>query len=78
MAKFLKLWWKKVIKAINPWVSSENIAKGVNWGVQVGQHFKEINLGIICITPENINAPWLTFEAEALSKFIDTSRVQYY
>jgi len=37
--------------------------------------FEEAGFGIICLTPENLNAPWVLFEAGALSKSLDGSRV---
>jgi hypothetical protein len=31
--------------------------------------------GLLCVTAENVNAPWLLFEAGALSKYVNDSRV---
>lgn len=33
------------------------------------------NYGIICVTADNVAAPWLNFEAGALSKLFEKSRV---
>ena len=41
-------------------------------------HLEEAQFGLICLTPENLEAPWLLFEAGALSKSMDNSRVVPY
>ena len=33
------------------------------------------SFGIVCITSENVNSPWVLFEAGALAKSLDTSKV---
>src|SRR5205823_4210816 len=35
----------------------------------------QTHFGILCLTPENLKAPWLLFEAGALSKAVDHSAV---
>ncbi|WP_161594630.1 hypothetical protein [Marimonas lutisalis] len=35
----------------------------------------ETNVGIICLTQENFSKPWILFEAGALSKDLDRSKV---
>jgi hypothetical protein len=36
--------------------------------VEVGTELNDNNFGIICLTPENLTAPWILFEAGAISK----------
>jgi hypothetical protein len=64
-----------VIQSIEPYVSSEDIEKGARWGSEISKELEESDFGILCITPSNTGAPWLNFEAGALSKSIDRSRV---
>lgn len=49
--------------------------KGSRWFAQLSDELEQINFGIICVTPDNLNAPWLLFEAGALSKSVGHSRV---
>lgn len=71
----LRDWLPAVIQSIDPYVSSEDIEKGARWGSEVSKELETSDFGILCITPTNTGAPWLNFEAGALSKSIDRSRV---
>ena len=75
VAVALRGWLPKVIQAIDPWMSSEDIAKGARWGSDIATQLSEADAGIICLTRENMNAPWILFEAGALSKYVDASLV---
>lgn len=68
-------WLPSVIQAIVPYVSSEDIDKGARWSTDIAKELEDSTFGILCVTRENINAPWLTFEAGALSKTMDKSFV---
>jgi hypothetical protein len=63
------------MQTVQPYVSSEDIYKGARWSVEVSRELKVANYGILCVTASNINAPWLNFEAGALSKSFDEGRV---
>jgi hypothetical protein len=71
----LREWIPMIIQVVKPYVSSEDIYKGERWTNDVSEELQSSSFGIICLTPENINAPWVHFEAGALSKSIDSSRV---
>jgi hypothetical protein len=64
-----------VLQAIEPWVSSEDIDPGLRWSSDVARQLDETDFGILCVTRSNVEAPWLDFEAGALSKSVDKSRV---
>ena len=75
VALVLREWLPSVIQAVEPYVSSEDIDKGARWTTDISKELEASQYGILCVTPENIEAPWLNFEAGALSKTIDKSRV---
>lgn len=57
-----------MISFFEPWVSAEDIHRGARWVKDIGQELEGTNVGIVCLTPENLTAPWINFEAGALSK----------
>lgn len=75
VALALRDWLPSVIQAVEPFVSSEDIERGARWFTDIGSELETVNFGILCITPQNLNAPWVLFEAGALSKSMDQSRV---
>jgi hypothetical protein len=75
VALVFREWLPSVIQAMEPYVSSEDIDKGARWSTDIAKELEASCYGILCVTPQNIDAPWLNFEAGALSKTIDKSRV---
>ncbi|MFI7462808.1 hypothetical protein [Nonomuraea sp. NPDC049646] len=75
VAEALREWLPAVIQAVVPYVSSEDIDKGARWSADISKELSESNYGILCVTRENLLAPWLNFEAGALSKSFDKSNV---
>jgi hypothetical protein len=73
VATVLHDWLPYIIQVIKPFMSSGDILKGERWGDVLAKELEDTQFGIICLTPSNIKAPWLSFEAGALSKSIDRS-----
>lgn len=59
-------------------MSASDIDKGSRWSTDIGAHLEKAQYGLICLTQDNLEAPWLLFEAGALSKSIENSRVVPY
>jgi hypothetical protein len=75
VALALREWLPLVLQSVDPYVSSEDIEKGARWSADIGHQLDETAFGILCVTADNAGAPWLNFEAGALSRSVDTSRV---
>lgn len=75
VAIVLRDWLPSVIQSLEPFVSSEEIDKGSRWSTEIAQELEDCSFGILCITEENLEEPWLMFEAGALSKKISNSYV---
>lgn len=75
VASAFREWLPSVIQAVVPYVSSQDIDKGTRWSTDIAKELAESSYGIICVTKENLSAPWVHFEAGALSKSIDKSNV---
>ncbi|HEX8104092.1 MAG TPA: TIR domain-containing protein [Solirubrobacteraceae bacterium] len=60
---------------VDPFVSSEDIYAGSRWQTEIARRLDESSFGIVCVTRANQSSTWLNFEAGALAKSVDTSRV---
>ena len=78
VAEALREWLPNVIQSVAPFMSASDIEKGSRWSNEIAEHLDKAEFGLICLTPENLTTPWLLFEAGALSKSIETSRVVPY
>ncbi len=56
----------EIIKGVQPILSTE-FQKGKEWSKQLRQDLGEARTGIVFLTPENVDAPWIHFEAGALA-----------
>ena len=70
-AEAIKQWLPLVVPTASPWMSATDIDKGTRWREEVSAALDSMKAGIICLTPENLTAEWLLFEAGALSKTRD-------
>lgn len=68
-------WLPSVIQTITPYVSSEDIDKGVRWSTDIAKELSDSTFGILCVTKDNLNSSWLSFEAGALSKTMEKTHV---
>ena len=74
VAKLLSEWLKCVLQACKPWISSD-MDRGVFWFNAVNEALTDTSTGIVCLTAENLNAPWILFETGSLSNGISDKRV---
>src|SRR5690348_15249061 len=75
IAEIFRQWLPSVIQLVRPYYSPDDIAKGTRWSSEIAKELDESKVGIICLTKDNLTSPWIMFEAGALSKNIDKSKV---
>ena len=75
LAKVLHEWLPDVLPFVDPWMSSEDIAKGRRWATDIGESLEDSSFCIVCVTPGVEQQPWVNFEAGAVSKIVERSRV---
>jgi hypothetical protein len=67
-ASALETWLKSALgDDVTPKVS-HNIEKGTSWFEQLRDFLDESGAGLLCLTPEALRSPWVSFEAGALSR----------
>jgi hypothetical protein len=79
VADFLRGWISKIVQSARPWMSETDIEKGSRGLDEIAKALADIKVGITCLTPENLQRPWIFFEAGALSNTIgDRTRLCTY
>jgi hypothetical protein len=67
LARELQVWIPDVIQAVDAWMSEVDIMAGANWNQELENALRASKFAIICLTKENVNAPWIHFEAGFLN-----------
>jgi hypothetical protein len=70
-AEALREWLGTMLQNARPWMSETDIEKGSRGLDEIARALEGMKVGIICLTPENLNADWILYEAGALSKTLD-------
>jgi lambda repressor-like predicted transcriptional regulator len=75
VAEMLSEWIRCVLQASQPWISTQHIDKGAIWFSEISDQLRDTAAGIVCLTQENKNKPWILFETGALAKGLSANRV---
>ena len=75
LAEAVRQWLPGVLQFVKPYFTPSDIEKGTRWGSDIMTELSSSDIGIICLTKENLNKPWILFESGALSKNFQKSRV---
>lgn len=76
LAGILKEWLPTVLPYARPWLSSEDIRKGKPWDPALTKQLAVTSYSIVWVTMrEAAKAPWVNFEAGAVSKYIEHTHV---
>lgn len=61
-------WLPEVIQSVHPYFTPDDVAKGQRWATDIAENLHSSQFGLFCLTADNLTAPWLLFEAGAVSK----------
>lgn len=75
VAILLKEWLPKVLQKLPCFLSSHDIEAGAAWIKVLFEQLEQSNVGVICLTRSTLAKPWILFEAGALAKKIEASRL---
>lgn len=75
IAQALREWLPTIIQSLEPFMSAQDISAGERGLNVLAGELQYCSFGILCLTQDNKERPWINFEAGALSKVIDTSKV---
>lgn len=74
-AEILRDWIKCTLQASEPWISSKDIDKGTLWFNEISDQLADTSVGIVCLTADNKDKPWILFESGALAKGLSINKV---
>ena len=78
VASALSDWLPLIFQSVKPWMSRYDILVGSRWHTELSKALDDTEFGIICLTKENIDSPWVLFESGALSKSLAHGRIVPY
>lgn len=75
VASLLRDWLPYVLQGAKLFVSTHDINKGTKWTAALWDVLSTYDCAIVVVTKENLNAPWILFEAGALSKTLSSRTI---
>jgi len=75
LGEVLRDWLPSALQFVRPYFSSNDIEKGTRWEGMLTGELSESSVGLFVMTKENRGSKWLHFEAGAIAKIMDRSRV---
>ncbi len=73
VAQALRDWIPDVVQAAEPWFSHDDIEAGTRWSSAIMTQLQESGFGVIVLTPDSLERPWIHFEAGACAMGVEGS-----
>lgn len=74
-AEALRDWLPAVLQMVTPYFTPTDVEKGARWSTDIAKELESSQVGIICLTRDNLHSDWVLFEAGALAKSLDKAHV---
>lgn len=75
LGEVLREWLPSVLQHVKPYFTPDDVQKGAKWDSEISAELQASNIGVICLTRDNTERPWILFEAGALAKEVGKARV---
>jgi hypothetical protein len=75
LGEAIRDWIPGVLQTVTPYFTPSDIEKGARWSMDIAKELEESQIGILCVTQDNLHSDWILFEAGALSKRMQKSHV---
>jgi hypothetical protein len=75
LAEAIRNWLPEALQYVKPYFTPADIEKGAKWDNEISQKLAESNVCIIALTRESLSSQWVMFEAGAISRSVESSRV---
>ena len=74
VAAALREWLTMMVQSVDPWMSKVDLKAGGKWNPELEKELSQAVYGVSCVTRSNRTAPWLLFEAGALTTQVKAKR----
>jgi hypothetical protein len=71
LAMALRKYLPCMIQELDVFMSKHDLESGARWSLELAKELGDSNFGIICLTPDNLQNPWILFESGALTKHVE-------
>lgn len=71
VASVFRKWIKQVLQQTNPFMSESDIDLGTVPLSEIDINLQKANVGIVIVTKENKNSPWINYESGAIATALD-------
>ena len=68
-------WIPYVLQGVKPYFTPSDIEKGARWSTDIAQELENSQMGVFCMTRDNLHSDWILFEAGAISKQFAKGRI---
>ena len=63
LGEALREWLPAALQYVKPYFSPEDIQKGTKGDTEIARQLESADIGVICLTLDNLEKPWILFEA---------------
>ncbi len=75
LAEAFRDWLPGVLQMVAPYFTPSDVEKGSRWANDIAKELESSQIGVLCITRDNLHSDWILFEAGALSKSLEKAHV---
>jgi TIR domain len=75
LAQAIRNWLPSTLQYVKPYFTPADIEKGSKWDNEISKELEKSNICIIALTRESLASQWIMFEAGAISRSVEKSRV---
>jgi TIR domain len=75
LAEAIRDWLPNVLQYVKPYFTVADTEKGARWENEISKQLEASNFCIIALTRESLNSNWIMFEAGAISRSVEKTRI---
>ena len=75
LAEAISNWLPKALQAVKPFFTPDDLEKGAKWDSEISKELDASQIGLLFLSRDNVEKPWILFEAGALSTKMGNAKV---